>query len=277
MAMTTVMHHPTGKLIEFHQRNHRYICAGKPLRSVSQVLNNMFPFDSERVSKIVAQKQSRTQAEVLNDWRLSAVLGKNVHSYIESLLLRRPVPTSFAETQGKEEQFFPVAKNAVERFLEHYEVIQVEQIIGSPSWGLAGTIDILARNRRTGGFLIGDWKTSSATKSNFRYSLFDDPCPAPVRHLANNKTNRYAMQILLYGEMLRREQFSRNFGKAIDALPLEYGLIQMGPDETGTVSATFTKVTPDMMLPPTGSWDASPQMILETVARSGSKQGQLLF
>lgn len=215
--------HPSGIPILFDAKWHRYKMGGVSLRSVSKVLDGFFPFDEKRVLALVARKTGESEEVIKAKWNRQALLGKNVHEYIENKLLQRPRPTfcllldklkekpDLAGVKdiihGEEPLYLPVAEKAVEHLQQHYDVLAVEQVIASPSLGIAGTIDLLARNKKNGRILIGDWKTSGSVSSNFRFGSFETGSMGCLRHLPNSKMYRYALQIAIYGEILRRERY----------------------------------------------------------------------
>jgi hypothetical protein len=234
--------HPSGVEVVFDTKWHQYKISNTALRSVSKLLDRYFPFDEKRVLQIVAKKTGQTIDEIKRGWSRQALLGKNVHEYIECTLLQKPPPaftlllqrkqareaarpadatgpahvsTSALEDEvlhGEEEQYLPVADAAVQTLLTHYDLLTCEQVIASPTWGLAGTIDFIGRNKTTNQILIGDWKTSGSVTSNFRFGSYETPCPGCLRHLPNSKFYRYAMQVVVYGHILAREAyFERRF------------------------------------------------------------------
>ncbi|KAK7200174.1 hypothetical protein NESM_000068200 [Novymonas esmeraldas] len=229
--------HPSGSEILFDAKWHQYKLGGTALRSVSKLLDRYFPFDEKRVLELVSKKTGQPVATVKAGWMRQALLGKNVHEFIECKLLGKPPPaftllmqrrqareasrpadatgpavisTTAMEDEvlhGEEALYLPVAEAAVERVLGDYDVLGAEQVIAAPRWGIAGTVDFVGRNRRTNRLLIGDWKTTGSVVSNFRFGSFETPCPGVLRHLPNNKLHRYAMQVVIYGEILARERY----------------------------------------------------------------------
>jgi hypothetical protein len=244
-ALRRAQMHPSGKAISFDPKWHSYSMAGVgKLRSVSSILNKYFPFDAPKIAKVVADKSGRSVDDVLQEWKMSAVLGSNVHAHIEAQLLGTAPAAAPAKLQGNEDKFFAEATKAVARVTDRYEVVAVEQVVADIPNRIAGTIDLIARNKATGAILVGDWKTSGANASNFSLSSFDGPCPAPLHHLPNNKTSRYALQVLAYGAILKSQGYGATIDKAIDELPLEYGIIKFSPDAAGDGMATeFILVT----------------------------------
>lgn len=284
--------HPSGVPILFDSKWHRYKMGSVALKSVSKVLDYYFPFDEKRVLAIVSKKTGESESVIKEKWNRQALLGKNVHEYIESKLLQRPKPTfcllldKLREqpdlpgarnlVHGEETLYLPVADQAVEKVQTRYEVIAVEQVVACPSLGIAGTIDVVARNRRNGNILIGDWKTSGSVASDFRFGKFESGSLGCLRHLPNSKVYRYALQIAIYGEILRREKYfeagyfdtaagvkaggkkKKSAGNATKkaaadqphvAPSLEYGLIQLSKDSSGGVAAEFVGISESTILP----------------------------
>ncbi|KPI89545.1 hypothetical protein ABL78_1313 [Leptomonas seymouri] len=234
--------HPSGAEILFDAKWHQYKLGGTALRSVSKLLDKYFPFDEKRVLQLVAKKTGQPVDVIKRGWSRQALLGRNVHEYIECRLLQKPPPTFMLLLQKKEKReaarpadatgptqittsaledevlhgeerlYLPVADAAVSTILSRYDLISCEQVIASPTWGIAGTIDFMGRNKVTNKILIGDWKTSGSVTSNFRFGSFETPCPGCLRHLPNSKLYRYAMQVVIYGRILAREEyFKRRF------------------------------------------------------------------
>ncbi|GET88274.1 hypothetical protein, conserved [Leishmania tarentolae] len=256
--------HPSGSEILFDAKWHQYKVGGTALRSVSKLLDRFFPFDEKHVLQLVSKKTGEPVDKIKQGWSRQALLGKNVHEFIECKLLKKPPPTftllmkrkqareaarpadatgpaAISTTpleddmlHGEEALYLPVAEMAVEKVLSTYDVLSAEQVIAAPEWGIAGTIDFMGRNRHTNRVLIGDWKTTGSTTSNFRFGTFETPCPGALRHLPNAKMYRYAMQVIIYGEILAREQyFEKRFFDA-----------QLRASLTASLASPSTVVTP---------------------------------
>lgn len=267
MALKQILH-PSGKPITFNSQWHQYSMEGVGvLKSVSKVLDKHFPFDEARVSTIVANKTGQSREEVSKGWKRQAVLGKNVHSYIEAKLRNEPTPAILPQDlHGEEAKYYPLAEEAVRKVSRLYDTVAIEAVIGSPSLGLAGTIDFVGRNKKTGAILIGDWKTSGAVSSNFRFGSFETPASGILNHLPNAKFYRYGLQVMIYGLILRSEGYEKMYGKELIAQPLEYGIIQMSKTETGDVDVDYKIVTPQTVLPPDAS-DMTLDELLRAVVR----------
>jgi len=263
--------HPSGKYITFSPQWHKYSMDGiGTLKSVSRVLDKHFPFDEARVSAAVATKTGQTPADVSKGWKRQAVLGKHVHEFIEAKLQGQAPPVVPAsELHGDEAKYYPVAEDAVQQVTRLYETVAIEQVIASPSLGLAGTIDYLGRNRKTGAIFVGDWKTSGSVVSDFRFSSFETSAVGALSHLPNAKFYRYAMQILIYGLILRLEGYDTMFGDSLLKMPIEYGIIQMSKKDNADVDLEFKLVTESTVQPLDG--DMSTDELLRSVIRASQE------
>lgn len=258
--------HPNGKLIVFNPQFHSYAIDSVRLKAVSKYLDEYFPFDEKRISALVAKKTGQNPEDVKRGWKLQGVLGKNVHAVIESKLLGSPLPVIKTENlHGDEEKYIPPALDAVGKVLSMYDIVAVEQVIASPQLRVAGTIDFIGRNKQTGALLIADWKTTGSTATNFRFGSFETPAEGLLRHLPNAKMSRYAMQVLIYGHILRLEGYSALFGDAVNTLPLEYGIVQLAKNEEGDVVSEFRRVSPMDVVPPDALLEMNAESIINKV------------
>ncbi|KEG11911.1 hypothetical protein DQ04_02151000 [Trypanosoma grayi] len=328
--------HPTGVDIIFDSKWHQYKIGNTTLRSVSKLLDKHFPFEEKRMLAVVSKKTGQSVEEIKAGWNRQALLGKNIHEYIENKLCGRPPPTwtlllkrqqqqekaqkeaaaaakknrrggkkktdasdKAAEAaasktdatslvgamlHGDEAAYMAVADRVVDTITSNYDVVAVEQVIASPTWGIGGTVDFIARNRRTQKLLIGDWKTSGSVASAFRFGAFETPCCGCLMHLPNSKFHRYAMQVIIYGEILKREGYLRDgfFGRTVVPLSanvtdvrvaardmhdaLEYGIVQLSKREDGGVGAEFKRVTEATVLP-VDACDVTFMQLLQNVMR----------
>jgi hypothetical protein len=262
--------HPAGSLISFNPQYHAYSCDGVRLKAVSKYLDACFPFDEKKVSGFVAKKTGQSPEDVIRGWKKQATLGKNVHAVIESRLLNAPAPVRHhEELHGDENKYIPVALEAVDRVLSAYDCVAVEQVIASPQLSVAGTIDFVGRNKKTGAILIADWKTSGTTTSSFRFGSFETPALGVLGHLSNGKISRYAMQVLIYGHILRLEGYSKFFGDAVNSLPMEYGIAQLAKNEAGDVVCELREVTVMDALPADSLFETTIEDIINGLLGDG--------
>lgn len=262
--------HPNGSMISFNPQYHSYSIDGNKLKAVSKFLDASFPFDEKRISGFVAKKTGQNPEDVIRGWKKQATLGRNVHAVIEAKLLGSPIPIrTKSELHGDEEKYVPIALAAVDKVLTMYETLAVEQVIGSQQLGAAGTIDFVGRNKKTGAILIADWKTSGSVASSFRFGSFETAALAPLGHLANTKSARYAMQVMIYGRILRLEGYQKFFGAAVNSVPMEYGIVQLSKNDAGDVVCEMKRVVEDDVLPPDGQLEVTSDLIVNEVLRRG--------
>lgn len=255
--------HPSGVELVFDPKWHSYKFAGRRLISVSAVLNKFFPFDADMVAARVAEKQKCSVEEVKAEWKTSATLGSNTHAKIESLLLGQPMRT-VEQLHGAEPAFYDAATIAANTIAANYEPIAIESMVCSRT--VAGTIDFIGRNRSTGALCIMDWKTSASAASGFRFSAWDEPCPAPLSHLINTKMTRYAMQCLMYGELIKSQGYLKHW-KLGENLPLEYGVILISKSETGGAQVDYHKIEPASILASDHCGESSVESLLKVAMR----------
>eukprot|EP00758_Cryptobia_borreli_P002544 Tbor_TRINITY_DN3109_c0_g1::TRINITY_DN3109_c0_g1_i1::g.14716::m.14716 len=261
---------PCGKKLYFDQAAHAYAISGGvgPCKSVSAVLDRLFPFDSDYISKLVADKQGTTPESVIKGWSTRAALGSNVHAFIEQKILNEALPFR-TDLNGEEHLYYPAANEAAEHVLKLYEPIAVELMIASPRYKLAGTIDFLGRNRKTGAIFVGDWKTAGTLGNEWRLASFQTPALPPVAHMINEKMSRYSLQILTYGYLLRIEGYDKflngMIGPKLLSMPMEYGIIQMGKQLDGLVGIEYKEVKPSSLIPRCAPEDKQPDEIIEDI------------
>ena len=242
--------HPHGGEIIFHAKYHTYKVNGQQYKSVSTILGQYFPFDAKGVSEKLGLQRGQDPEEIRKEWKMTAVLGSNVHAHIEALLEKRHMMPP-KEKQGLEEKFYPVATKAVEAITREYDILGVEQMIASKKYEVAGTIDLLARHKKTGRILIGDWKTSQTPNSEWAFSAFDAPALHPISHLSNSKMTKYSLQTLIYGYILKTEGYESLFGSAVTDKPMEHGLVKLSlRADKEAVDCSFHAVKPHLLNPP---------------------------
>lgn len=205
MPGTSTSTNPSGIKITFEERTHKYWSkiGDKEIvyTSGTTFVHKFVPFfDEDRISKIVAEKQGRTQQEILDEWHKkrddACSFGTTVHETAEDVLLGRPFRNS--PKDYKDEIVFGKAKKFAQKFKDELDILGVEQIVFDPYLKIAGTIDLLARSKKDGSILIIDWKTNDAIKreNDFEKMLY------PIDHLDSCNFWHYALQLNLYQYLL---------------------------------------------------------------------------
>jgi len=180
--------------------------AGLRYTSVTAFVHTLFPsFDATAAAARMARKTGRVQAEILAEWEAhrdaSAAYGHRVHSYAESLVLgvSPPAPEDDADRRA-----FRIVDKALVGLDAQYEFLGAEQIVFDPLFGLAGTIDLPARNRTTGALAILDWKTCESITDD----AYGRTALPPLAHVPDSKVQHYTLQLSAYAWMLADPVYS---------------------------------------------------------------------
>lgn len=183
---------------------HTYRLTNNPaaeFTSVTTFIDKFFePFDGPEIAaNLVAthhRYQHRTVEELLDEWGDAGPHGHKVHDEIENYALGNDILSEDKARQGV--QFL---KDHI--LCKPYLKIWPELRICSLSRGLAGTVDLLVLNTRTGIYSIVDWKTNKKIdtypfrgKTGIRPETSDFP---------DCKYSKYGLQMSLYRFLLEEE------------------------------------------------------------------------
>ena len=100
---------------------------------------------------------------------------------------------------------------------------------------IAGTIDLLARSRKTGAVIIGDWKTNKALDAENKWGKFGLD---PIRHVPDTPFGHYECQLSLYQYLLMFGKYfppDTKFKRAIIYLTEAGHEIMQLPDRTSEI------------------------------------------
>ena len=204
--------HPRGYEIEFHEDTHKYISVinGEEISYTSgtQFIHQFFPpFDPDgSIAKRCAERDGISVAEVRAKWaaagKEATTIGTRVHECCEDTILKRPLRNS--PTTEKEKTLFNYAVDIGERLLQRLDILGVEKIVFSPSLQIAGTIDLFARSKKTGDYVILDHKTNKSIDIENTWNKF---ALEPIEHVADNNYGHYGCQLNLYQYILKREGY----------------------------------------------------------------------
>jgi ATP-dependent exoDNAse (exonuclease V) beta subunit len=203
--MTRTAEHPSGLHVEFHPEPHHYLLEGEVLDSVTTRIHKWFPqFDAEAVARKKAEREGLCANTLKALWEnkrdQAAKFGTKVHLMAERMIQtgNDRAADDLPENE-RERRYLEAMKAAIERVRFFYEFVETEKIIFSPTARVAGTIDVLLRNKSTGEWVVGDWKTNREIKFQaFREEKGFGPCS----RLANCNFNHYSLQTAAYGELL---------------------------------------------------------------------------
>lgn len=205
--------HPSGCEIEFFEKTHKYVStiAGKTIvyKSGTGVVHGCFPeFDPDgKIAEKCALKEGITVEALKAKWKAkgdaASKFGTRVHETCEDTELGRDSLRN-SPLDEKEEKTFANAVNMASRFRKQLDICGVEKIVFSPSLKIAGTIDLLARSRKDGSWLIIDHKTNQAIEKENTWNSF---ALHPLEHIPNTNFYKYALQLNLYQYLLQHEGY----------------------------------------------------------------------
>ncbi len=216
--MTKIETHPkSGHTIVFDPKWHTYKCVQQPhinFISGTKFLSQFFtPFDRDNISAKYAKKNNLDQAKVLKLWDRKGELGREtgnlIHAYLEARLLDKDLSYEQAckhsdpEIQASAMNKIPHADAALTEVLANYDLIQAEMIVASLTHNIAGMIDILARNKKTGRVSFLDWKTNAKINFSNRWQSGLDP----IKHIEDCSYNKYNLQLNLYQRIAVEEKY----------------------------------------------------------------------
>jgi hypothetical protein len=205
--------HPRGWDIEFFEDSHKYVSVinGQEVKYISgtQFLHKFFkPFDPDgEIARRCAVKEGCTVDEIKEKWakagREASALGTKVHECCEDIELGRKELRN-KPTNDKEAKMMEHAVSMAKRFYSGFDILGVEKIVFSPSLKIAGTIDLFARSKKDGTYIIGDHKTNKSIDLEDKWNKFALP---PISHLHDINGVHYGLQLSLYEYLLKREGY----------------------------------------------------------------------
>lgn len=208
--MTKQALHPSGLTVTFTEQSHTYRIdqTGECLTSATTFIDQYFDkFDADKMSQKCVDKpkyQGMTADEIKGHWAKEAeqasVWGSNVHAFCECLFLGQDPPEPLDE---HETALFYHAATSVLTLEERFQFIEAEKIIFSPTFGIAGMVDLVMFDPRCNHIIIVDWKTNKQIK-------MDNPWQSalpPIQALEDCEYVKYSLQLTLYEMILRHERY----------------------------------------------------------------------
>ena len=171
------------------------------------------------------------QLEIVEMWRQESIkgstFGSRVHLFAENYLLNK---TLLIPENKKEKVYFKKTHKFLDNFLLHFDVLDVEKIIFSPSLLIAGTFDLLAQHKKSKKIYILDWKTNKkVTNSNKYHNAING-----FEQYEATDMLKFKMQLNLYLYILKKENYlKRN---------LDIGLVILYITENGVEKINIDKL-----------------------------------
>lgn len=205
------------QIIYFKDKYHTYEDGGgNQFMPVSKLIGKFKqPFAKDRISKAVAVKEGRTQAEVLAEWKRKAdasiLLGNYIHDSLE-IGLQHPEAI-------QDERMLDIIKE-LHKILPKGEWLQ-EQVLANFENKLAGTCDLITVKGKE--CIIWDYKSNSLDKPV--YGKFK----APLHHLEQSKINEYTIQLNIYKNLKELQGFKVVGMRIINILNGKVEVIEVSP------------------------------------------------
>lgn len=242
MPATSTATNPHNVNITFTEADHRYssIVNGREIEyiSVSTLAGKYFlPFNADEMAPRSAKKLGLTVEEVKAKWTKAGQdacrLGTRVHEVCEDVILGREVRN--VPENSHEELLMDNGIKMANKFKDQLDIIGVEKLVFNEHLGIAGTIDLLAKSKKDGAYLILDWKTNKSIDRENKYGKYG---LNPISHLDDTNFEHYSLQLSLYEFILKNTGYVPNdakFRRAIVHLSQgEPEIIQL-PDRTKEV------------------------------------------
>ena len=177
------------KELQFDAQKHSYEVRGKPLTSVSKTISKFVEkVDFDKIAGFIAKKRGITKAEVLAEWNAKKVAscnqGTSVHIFGENYFKGKEPTNGFEQAIVK---FWDNIPDYIEPFLFELQMF-------SETLGIAGTSDIILFNRKTGKFIIADYKTNEDLFKNYKGKTLLEP----FEDLLDSPYNKYQLQLSMY-------------------------------------------------------------------------------
>ena len=224
----------TGKIVKFDSAFHRYTVGGERQKSVTQLLKGKLkrdgedvtavthPFNTEEISRKIAEMQGKSQQEVLAEWKAVATFGTNFHDYIHTALTGERMPNAPGWTEeeknGAREKAYQSAFHEYHDVLTEYGYKMVEggseMIVASSKYSVAGTIDCLMHCaegneiEKRPHYLLVDWKTNTKPFRHQKpYRTEPQVLNWPFEDLPATKLSEYALQTNCYRHILLNDGY----------------------------------------------------------------------
>lgn len=196
--------HPSGKVISFYEKEHKYICDGEIFTSATSLIKKGFPeFERMKIAKAISERDKIPVEEILAKWdniTQSAIEhGNRVHRYLEASLLGVE-----KESEGLTNKMVEGLDRIVTVIQRDFELISPEKIVFCPDLKISGTMDLLAKRKGSDSYVILDWKSSKVIEKDNPYSKFGTGIFA---NIPDNNFGHYSLQLALYREILLREGY----------------------------------------------------------------------
>ena len=186
--------------ITLHRDSHTYQLlddSNVNFKSVTTFIGDFFEeFDAKKISTKLVKSNIKymhlTVEELMAQWTKASEYGTLVHEELEHFILHKTPVNELKSKQGVQWLKNYIVKSDFE--------IYSEAVVYSKELKLAGTIDLLLLDKKTGQYNIMDWKTSKRISSKaFRNKKGNH---AVTSNIDDCNFNHYSLQLSLYRYIL---------------------------------------------------------------------------
>ena len=198
---------------KFFEEDHHYEYKGKRVGiSVTRLIEEYTnEFDAQAVAEKVAIRDNKSVQEVLDEWKykneFSKAKGHTCHEFAQSLWSKEKWNLEPFDNSKEYLQAIKIIKqqalNYYNDYKDTYELIAIEYVVGSAECDCASAIDLLLRNKLTGGLALVDFKTNSYIKG-YNEKAYKKPMKIPLQHLNDDAYNHYCIQLPIYKYWLEK-------------------------------------------------------------------------
>lgn len=180
--------------------------------SGTKVIHHFFPpFDPDgKIAANKAKKMGITVDELKFQWKqksaAACAMGTRIHETCEDVLHGRRDLLGKWEFRNKpqsihEQKLMAAGFSAAQKVLQAMEVVGIEQIVFDLDCQIAGTIDLLCRDKSDPNlWWVLDWKSNEKIEFHNRFGVHG---LHPIEHLEDCNGTHYALQLSLYEFLLR--------------------------------------------------------------------------
>ena len=210
---------PLDSVIDFQEEGHKYFVNGvdsKELgyKSVTTIIGAFFDhFDGDLAVRMITRSKKHqndpsyryykmSPVEIKNSWKRVTLMGSRMHANAEYYLNRLPVEDDSVE--------FKMFLDFMNTLPSEIKPFRTELLVIDEEYRIAGSIDALFKNEKTGTYSLVDWKRSrDVSKKGGTWGH------VPLHMLKSNNYTKYSMQLSLYRNILERR-----YGLVFDSMYL---------------------------------------------------------
>jgi ATP-dependent exoDNAse (exonuclease V) beta subunit len=201
--------------IKYYDEPHKYFADNREFTSATTFIGKFKnKFDTENMAQTYADKRGLVVEDVINEWDLkrdiSTVKGSMVHNYAENFWYNKVFPydasisiKKFGTDIIKEK--FEKCVTIFEKFYNDAKTnlipVKMEFVVADEDYGIAGMVDCLFYNKKSGMLEIYDYKTNKEIKLK---STYKENFKSPISHLDVCEINTYSLQLHLYKHIIEK-------------------------------------------------------------------------